>query len=135
MAPSVELLVAARIAQAFGAAIVVPASLALVMHAFPPAERTHAVALWAANAALAAGLGPSAGGVLVDVAGWRAAFLVNIPIGLAAIVLARRTLVESRAPGKRTLPDLGGALLLAGAVGALTLGIVKGLTGAGTIGA
>jgi NTE family protein len=51
---------------------------------------------------------------------------VNIPIGLAAIVLARRTLVESRAPGKRTLPDVGGALLLAGAVGALVLGVVKG---------
>ena len=126
LAPSVELLVAARIVQAIGAAIVVPASLALVMHAFPAAERTRAVALWAANAALAAGLGPSAGGVLVDVAGWRAAFLVNIPIGVAAIVLARRTLVESRAPGKRTLPDLGGAVLLAAAVAALVLGVVKG---------
>ena len=126
LAPSVELLVAARIAQAIGAAIIVPASLALVMHTFPAGERTHAVALWAANAALAAGLGPAVGGVLVDVAGWRAAFLVNIPIGVAAIVLARRTLVESRAPGKRTLPDLGGAVLLAGAVGALVLGVVKG---------
>jgi EmrB/QacA subfamily drug resistance transporter len=126
LAPSVELLVAARIVQAIGAAIVVPASLALVMHAFPAGERTHAVALWAANAALAAGLGPSAGGVLVDVAGWRAAFLVNIPIGVVAIILARRTLVESRAPGKRTLPDLGGALLLAAAVAALVLAVVKG---------
>ena len=126
LAPSAELLVAARIVQAIGAAIVVPASLALVMHAFPARERTHAVALWAANAALAAGLGPSVGGVLVDAAGWRAAFLVNIPIGVAAIVLTRRTLVESRAPGKRTLPDLGGALMLAGAVAALVLGVVKG---------
>ena len=126
MAPSAELLVAARIVQAIGAAIIVPASLALVMHAFPARERTHAVALWAANAALAAGLGPSVGGVLVDVAGWRAAFLVNIPIGVAAIVLTRRTLVESRAPGKRTLPDLGGALMLGGAVAALVLGVVKG---------
>ncbi len=96
------------------------------MHAFPARERPNAVALWAATAALAAGLGPSAGGVLVYAAGWRAAFLVNIPIGLAAIVLARRTLVESRAPGTRTLPDLGGALLLAGAVGALVFGVVKG---------
>jgi EmrB/QacA subfamily drug resistance transporter len=126
LAPSAELLVAARIAQAVGAAIIVPASLALVMHTFPAGERAHAVALWAANAALAAGLGPSVGGVLVDVAGWRAAFLVNVPIGVAAIVLARRTLVESRAPGKRTLPDLGGAVLLAGAIGALVLGVVKG---------
>ena len=126
LAPSAELLVAARIAQAIGAAIIVPASLALVLHAFPAGERTHAVALWAANAALAAGLGPAVGGVLVEVAGWRAAFLVNIPIGVAAIVLARRTLVESRAPGKRTLPDVGGAVLLGGAVGALVVGVVKG---------
>ncbi len=126
LAPTAELLVAARVAQGIGAAIIVPASLALVMHAFPARERPNAVALWAATAALAAGLGPSAGGVLVYAAGWRAAFLVNIPIGLAAIVLARRTLVESRAPGTRTLPDLGGALLLAGAVGALVFGVVKG---------
>ena len=126
LAPTAELLIAARIAQAIGAAVLVPASLALVMHAFPARERPHAVALWAATAALAAGLGPSAGGVLVYAAGWRAAFLVNIPIGVAAIVLARRTLVESRAPGTRTLPDLGGAMLLAGAVGALVFGVVKG---------
>lgn len=126
LAPSAELLIAARIVQGIGAAIIVPASLALVMHAFPARERPRAVALWAATAALAAGLGPSAGGVLVYAAGWRAAFLVNIPIGVAAIVLARRTLVESRAPGMRMLPDLGGAMLLAGAVGALVLSVVKG---------
>src|SRR4029453_8525108 len=54
------------------------------------------------------------------------AFLVNVPIGVAAIILTRRALVESRAPGKRTLPDLGGALMLAGAVAALVLGVVKG---------
>jgi EmrB/QacA subfamily drug resistance transporter len=125
-APSVELLVAARIVQAIGAAIVVPASLALVLQAFDGPERGHAVAMWTAAAALAAGLGPSLGGVLVELDGWRLAFLVNLPVGAVAYVLSRRTLVESRAPGARTFPDLTGALLLALAVSALTLGLIKG---------
>jgi predicted acylesterase/phospholipase RssA/CRP-like cAMP-binding protein len=126
VAPTVELLVAARVVQALGAAIVVPASLALVLHAFEGGERAHGVALWSASAALAAGLGPSLGGVLVDLGGWRFAFLVNLPLAAFALVAARRTLVESRAPGRRSLPDLAGALLLAAAISALTLAIVKG---------
>ena len=112
-APTVGLLVAARALQALGAAILVPASLALVLQAFPGPRRTHGVAMWSAVAALAAGLGPALGGVLVDLQGWRLVFLVNIPIGALALVLARRVLVESRAPGKRTVPDLLGATLLA----------------------
>jgi EmrB/QacA subfamily drug resistance transporter len=126
LAPSVELLVAARVLQAIGAAIVVPASLALVLEGFPAAERAHGVALWSAAAALAAGLGPSLGGVLVELGGWRLAFLVNLPIGVVALLLSKRTLVESRAPGRRTIPDLFGALVLAAATAVLTLGIVQG---------
>jgi NTE family protein len=124
-APSVGMLVAARVLQAIGAAIVVPASLALVLEGFPARERAHGVALWSAAAALAAGLGPSIGGVLVEAGGWRLAFLVNLPVGIVALVLSKRALVESRAPGRCTVPDLVGALLLAGATAALTLGIVK----------
>jgi hypothetical protein len=63
--------------------------------------------------ALGAGLGPPVGGALVEVGGWRWAFLVNLPLGAAAVVVARHTLVESRAPGRRRLPDLRGAALLA----------------------
>src|SRR5215217_962665 len=126
LAPSVELLVAARIVQALGAAITVPASLALVLEGFPERERAHGVALWSAAAALAAGLGPSLGGILVEAGGWRLAFLVNLPIGLFALRASKHTLVESRAPGRRMVPDLIGALLLAGATTALTLGIIKG---------
>ena len=126
VAPSVGLLVAARVVQAIGAAIVVPASLALVLEAFPERERAHGVALWSAAAALAAGLGPSLGGILVEAGGWRLAFLVNLPVGVVALLAAKRTLVESRAPGRRMIPDLTGALVLAAATAALTLGIVKG---------
>ncbi len=126
IAPSVGLLVAFRIVQAFGAALLVPASLALVLSAFPPDHRSHGVALLAAVAAAAAGLGPSLGGLLVAAANWRLVFLVNIPIGIAAVALSRRLLVESRAAERRRLPDLLGALIFAVAVAALVLAIVKG---------
>ena len=125
-APSVGLLVAARVVQALGAAMLVPASLALVVEAFPEHRRTHAIGLWGATAAVAAGLGPPIGGALVELGGWRWAFYINIPFGIAAVIAARGQLVESRAPGRRRLPDLVGATLLAAALAALTLGIVKG---------
>ncbi len=125
-APSVELLVAARVFQALGAAALVPASLALVISAFPGERRAHAIGLWGASAAVAAGLGPPIGGALTELGGWRWAFLVNLPFGLAALWSARRQLVESRAPGRRALPDLAGAAALAGSMALLNLGIIKG---------
>ena len=125
-APSLELLVAARVLQALGAALLVPASLALVVEAFPEERRAHAIGLWGATAAVAAGLGPPMGGGLVELGGWRWAFFVNIPFGLAAVWVARSQLVESRAPGVRRVPDLRGAALLVAGLATLNLGIVKG---------
>jgi NTE family protein len=125
-APSAAALIGFRVLQALGAALLVPASLALVLNAFPPDQRSHGVALLSAVAAASAGLGPSLGGVLVAIASWRLVFLVNLPIGLAAVLLARRQLVESRTPGRRRIPDLLGALILALGIAALVLGIVKG---------
>ncbi len=125
-APTLGLLVAARLLQAAGAATLVPSSLAIVLEAHPGARRTHAVSLWAAIAALAAGIGPALGGVLITASSWRLVFLVNIPVGIAAYVLAGRVLVESRAPGRRRVPDLLGGVVLAVAIAALVLGIVKG---------
>ncbi len=90
------------------------------------ATRSHGVALLSAVGAAAAGLGPSLGGLLVAAANWRLVFLVNLPIGIAAVLLARRRLVESRAPGRRRMPDLLGALVFALAIAALVLGVVKG---------
>ncbi|MEO5746387.1 MAG: DHA2 family efflux MFS transporter permease subunit [Ornithinibacter sp.] len=126
LAPSVELLVAARVVQALGAAMLVPASLALVIAAFPAERRAHAIGLWGASAALAAGLGPPIGGAMVEIGTWRWAFLVNLPFGIAALWSARSQLVESRAPGRRRLPDLFGAALMVAFLAVLNLGIVKG---------
>ena len=107
--------------------MLVPSSLAIVLEAHGARERMHAVALWAAVAALAAGIGPPLGGLLITASSWRLVFLVNIPVGIAALVLARRVLVESRAPGRRRVPDLlGGARARAGDRARSCSAIVKG---------
>lgn len=126
VAGSLEQLIAFRVLQGVGAAMLVPASLALVVERFDAAHRAHGVALWGAAAALASGLGPPIGGALVQAASWRWVFLVNLPLGIIGIAAARRALVESRAPGRRRVPDLRGAALLAVALGLLTLGLIKG---------
>ncbi len=125
-ADTVGQLIAFRVLQGIGAAVLVPASLALVVESFDEARRAHGVGLWGAAAAIASGLGPPIGGALVEASSWRWVFLVNLPLGLVAVVVARRRLVESRASGRRRVPDLRGAVLLASALGCLTLGLVKG---------
>ncbi|OBK68749.1 hypothetical protein A5653_14580 [Mycobacterium colombiense] len=125
-ADTVGQLVAFRVLQGIGAAVLVPASLALVVESFDEARRAHGVGLWGAAAAIASGLGPPIGGALVEASSWRWVFLVNLPLGAVAVVVARRGLVESRASGRRRVPDLRGAALLAAGLGCLTLGLVKG---------
>ena len=125
---SVGMLVAFRVLQGAGAAMLVPASLGIVIHASSAEHRSHALSLWAAAAALAAGLGPPIGGALVDAYNWRLVFVVNVPFGAFAWMMTRRKVVESRAPGRRTMPDVRGAVFLSLALGAVTLGIVQGPT-------
>jgi EmrB/QacA subfamily drug resistance transporter len=124
VAPNVDLLVAARLLQSVGAAALIPTSLGLLLPEFAPERRSMAVSLWAAAGAVAAAAGPSLGGVLVDVGGWRWAFIVNLS-ALAVLPVARRVLVERRDPQATTAPDGTGGLLLAVSVGLLALGIVK----------
>jgi MFS family permease len=126
LAPSVEVLVGARVVQAAGAAALVPTSLALLLPEFPLAQRATATGIWGATGAVAAAVGPSLGGMLVDAAGWRWVFFVNLAIGLPALVPARRLLRETREPSGGPLPDGAGVALLIAGVGLLALGIVKG---------
>lgn len=124
-APSVEVLIAARVAQAAGAAMLIPASLALLLPAFPLEQRATAVGLWGAAGALSAAIGPSLGGVLVEAFGWRSVFYVNLPLGLLAVAAGARVLTESRDPERGAVPDLLGIALAAAAMGLATLGIVQ----------
>ncbi|HJR25142.1 MAG TPA: MFS transporter [Acidimicrobiales bacterium] len=123
-APSAELLIAGRVVQAVGAALLMPASLGLLLAATAPELRPQAVAMWGGISALAVATGPSLGSVLIDAGGWRWAFLVNLPLALVAGVAAPRVLQESRVGGPR--PDLVGIGILSLAVAALALGITQG---------
>ncbi len=136
-APSLEVLIAARVLQAIGAAFLVPTSLGLMLPEYPPEQRAKAVALWSAVGGVAAAAGPPIGGLLVEL-DWRWVFLVNVPIAAGALLIGRGLLVERRDPQPGPAPDVLGALLLAAAVAVLTWAIVEaptyGWTGARTVG-
>src|SRR5580692_13049371 len=124
IAPSVAALIAARVIQAAGAGLMVPASLSLLLAAVPPAVRAKAIGTWSALGALGAALGPVIGGSLVQIS-WRWVFWINLPVGLAAVLLAARVVPESKDDHVRGRPDLLGAGLLAAAVGLVALALVE----------
>jgi len=123
-ASSLPLLVAFRVVQAAGAALLTPTSLGLILASFPPERRHGAVRAWTAVGGLAAALGPVVGGLLVA-ASWRWVFFVNVPVGLIALAVGWRRLPY--VAGQRVLrPDALGALLVTCGIGALSLGLVNG---------
>jgi EmrB/QacA subfamily drug resistance transporter len=124
-APNLWSLIAFRGLQAVGAAALTPASLGLLLGATPADQRVRAVRIWAAIGAFAAAAGPVLGGLLVQ-ASWRWVFIVNVPVGVLALLAAHRYVPDSRDPSVSRLPDLLGALLVAIGIGALSLALVKG---------
>ncbi len=124
LSPSVGWLIAARVVQAAGGALMLPASLGLILPEFAPSERHSAIGVWAATGAIAAATGPPLGGLLVQ-ADWRLVFLVNVPVGLLGLVFGARILSERREVGAAR-PDLLGALAFIVAIGALVVAIVNG---------
>ncbi len=126
IAPNVPALVASRVLQGAGAAFLVPASLALLIAAYPLERRTQMVALWGGVGALAVATGPSLGAAIVSAGGWRSAFFVNLPIGAVLLVIARRTLGESSADEGAARPDYFGAVLISSALGAVVLALSEG---------
>ncbi len=125
LAPGVGTLVAARAVQGLGAAIVVPASLALVRRAYAdPGARARAIGAWGAIAGVGAASGPIAGGLLVSSIGWRWVFFINVPIGLAALVLCARQAPAVPGDPRRGL-DLAGQFLAALSLGCLALGLIE----------
>ncbi|MEV0428292.1 MFS transporter [Micromonospora sp. NPDC050495] len=119
IAPSASLLIAARCVQAVGGALLVPQTLGLITVAVPTGRRGAAFGLISATMALAAIAGPVLGGLLVAQLGWRSAFLVNVPLCLAALALVRR-FVPDWAPTRSHRLDLGGVLLIVASVGLVT---------------
>ncbi|GLR85590.1 MFS transporter [Bradyrhizobium iriomotense] len=126
LSPNATVLIGARLIQGLAAAILVPNSLALLNHAYPDEkQRGRAVAVWAAGASLALTAGPFVGGGLITLVGWRAIFLVNLPIGLAGLGLTWRYTDETTRSRAREI-DLPGQCAAIGALGALAGAIIEG---------
>ena len=111
LSASVQQLIVARAVQGVGAALLVPGSLALISATFPKAERGQAIGTWSGFSGIAAALGPVIGGFLVDQLSWTWAFLINVPLGIALIVLSLAKVPESRSPPAAAGLDVAGALL------------------------
>ncbi len=126
LAPTLGLLIACRVVQAMGGALLAPAALALVLPEFPMEKKSAAIGVWAAIGSLGAAAGPTLGSLIINAGSWRWAFFINLPIGLAAYVLGRRVLHESRDENATGVPDIIGIVTGVGAVGLLALGISKG---------
>jgi EmrB/QacA subfamily drug resistance transporter len=124
VSPSIGWLIAARVIQAAGGALMLPTSLGLILPEFAPSERHSAIGAWAATGAIAAATGPPLGGLLVQ-ADWRLVFLVNVPVGVLGLAFGVRILCERREAGALR-PDLLGALTFTVAIGALVVAIVNG---------
>jgi MFS family permease len=125
LASGLELLVAFRVVQAIGGAMLSPVAISIVRNVFEdPRERARAIGAFAAMFGISMALGPVLGGLLVSAISWRAVFLVTLPIGLAAIVLTALFVPESRAPRSRRIDPVGQVLVIAG-LAVLTYAIIE----------
>jgi EmrB/QacA subfamily drug resistance transporter len=122
LAPSIELLVAARALQGVGGALLTPGSLAIISASIDPADRGRAIGVWAGLSGVSTAIGPLLGGWLVDQVGWRAIFWINVPIVVATIAISLRHVPETK--GAQGRIDVGGAGLTVVSLGLLTYGLV-----------
>ncbi|HZB31521.1 MAG TPA: DHA2 family efflux MFS transporter permease subunit [Streptosporangiaceae bacterium] len=125
-APNLLTLIIARAVQGVGAAAMIPASLAILLLDGPADRRSSSIGLWTAASAGGAALGPSIGGVLIELSSWRAVFIINIPFGIALVVAALRLLDAPGETSARRIPDPLASVLIAVGIGALTLGVTEG---------
>jgi EmrB/QacA subfamily drug resistance transporter len=122
---NVEMLIAARALQGLGAAFILPLSLSLVSNAFPPEERGKALGIWSAVSVSGLALGPVVGGLLVQYVSWHWIFLINVPIGILAILVTQAVVTESKDTTGEVATDIPGTLLVTGAIAALTYGLIE----------
>jgi EmrB/QacA subfamily drug resistance transporter len=126
VAPNLGLLVAFRMVQAVGGSMLNPVAMSIIRNVFEdPRERAQAIGLWGGVVGLSFALGPVVGGALVDSVGWRAIFLVNVPVGIAAIILTALFVPESRAPRARRIDPVGQVLVIA-MLASVTYAIIEG---------
>lgn len=128
VAPSLELLVVFRMVQAVGGSMLNPVAMSIITNTFTePRERARAIGIWGGVVGISMAAGPLIGGLLVETVGWRAIFLVNVPVGITAFILTWRYVPESRAAKPRR-PDPVGQLLVMATLGAVTYAIIEAPT-------
>ncbi len=128
LAPNLESLVAFRMVQAVGGSMLNPVAMSIITNTFTdPRERARAIGIWGAVVGISMAAGPIIGGLLVESVGWRSIFWINLPVGLAALLLTWRYVPESRAPKARR-PDPVGQLLVIALLGSLTYAIIEAPT-------
>ena len=128
LAPSAGVLIAARFVEGTGHALFTPASLGLILAAWPVERRTAAIAAWIAIGGIAAGIGPTVGALFVQFGDWRGAFCLNIVIGVPVLWRARRVLARTEPQADARIPDVVGIALLTVSLGLLAMVIVQGRT-------
>jgi EmrB/QacA subfamily drug resistance transporter len=134
LAPSAGLLIAARVLQGIGGALLTPGSLAIIEATFQPDERSRAIGAWSALGGVAAAVGPLLGGWLIETLSWRWVFLINLPVGAIVVLAALRHVPETRDPEAARGLDLPGSALATIGLGALTYALIDaggGLSPAG----
>jgi len=125
LSPSVGMLIGGRAVQGLGAAMLLPATLAILTYTFhDPRERAQAIGIWAGISGLGLAMGPVLGGVMVDAFGWQSIFYLNVPIGLAALVITARVVRESKNPQARGL-DIPGQILAVTGLASLTYAFIE----------
>ncbi|MFF7789128.1 DHA2 family efflux MFS transporter permease subunit [Streptomyces sp. NPDC007991] len=125
LAPNLQALVAFRMVQAVGGSMLNPVAMSIITNTFTdPRERARAIGVWGAVVGISMAAGPLVGGLLVESVGWRSIFWINLPVGLAALLLTLRFVPESRAPKARR-PDPVGQLLVIALFGTLTYAIIE----------
>ncbi|MGW2921448.1 MFS transporter [Streptomyces angustmyceticus] len=126
LAPGLGILIAARAAQGIFGAVIVPTSMALLLHAFPRERRATAISTWGAMAAVATAIGPTLGALLTEYLTWRWVFLLNIPLCLLAAAWGARLLTETLDAPSRGFPDPLGIAMSAAAPASLSFAVIYG---------
>jgi EmrB/QacA subfamily drug resistance transporter len=126
LSPGIGWLIGFRALQGLGGAMMMPATLSIIAAVFPPHERGMAMGIWGGVTGIAVAVGPTLGGVIIEVASWPYIFIVNVPVGIVALTLAWKVIPESKDPSSVRQIDYVGVSIISAALFALTFALVEG---------